>query len=383
MKTMGNIIRKILFLIILALLVIPYLQYKYNLIDIEPLKGAIVPTTEASLNTSTWFSGAYQPQQEKYINESFGFRNSFIRINNQISFSLFKKAEANGVVVGKENYLYEYGYIDAYYGTDFIGTDSIVSRMNKLKYIQDTLSKLNKSIVLVFAAGKGTFYPEYFPNKLKTKQGITNYETYVQQARKLRINYIDFNSYFVSQKHTSKYPLYPQYGIHWSNYGICLAADSIVKYIEKIRHIDMPNFYWNKVENDNPKEGDYDIADALNIMVKLHSFKMAYPQIEFENDSGKTKPSVLVIADSFYWGMFGKGIITRSFSENHFWFYNKEVYPSSDGVSLTTDQLNLKDEIAKHDVIIIMCTEAKLPKLGWGFIENTYDYFGGSNGRAK
>ncbi len=34
------------------------------------------------------------------------------------------------------------------------------------------------------------------------------------------INHIDFNSYFVQNKGKSKYPLYPQYGIHWSYCGM-------------------------------------------------------------------------------------------------------------------------------------------------------------------
>jgi hypothetical protein len=35
-------------------------------------------------------------------------------MNNQLAFSLFNKAKANGAVVGKENYLYEENYIKAY-----------------------------------------------------------------------------------------------------------------------------------------------------------------------------------------------------------------------------------------------------------------------------
>lgn len=377
MKDIKVKIQEGLLLLILLLLIIPYIQGKFDFVKLEPLKGAITQPEKRYFNSADWFSGEYQVQEEKYINETFGFRSLFIRINNQLAFSLFNKAKANGVIIGKQNYLYEENYIKSFYGTDFIGMDSVTHRMQRLKYIQDTLAKLNKNIILVFAAGKGSFYPEYFPEKYKIKNGITNYETHVELAQKMGLNYIDFNKYFIENKHKSKYPLYPQYGIHWSYYGMCLAADSIVRFIEKARNIDMPNLYWNDVEMADPKETDYDIADGMNILLTLKSFKMAYPHIQFQSDSGKTKPSVLVISDSFYWGMFGSGIITKSFSDNHFWFYNKEVYPSNNQSLLETSQLNLKEEIAKHDVIIIMATEATLPGFGWGFIENTYDLFKG------
>ena len=41
--------------------------------------------------------------------------------------------------------------------------------------------------------------------------------------------------------------------------------------------------------------------------------------------------------------------------------------------------LDLKEEIMKYDVIIIMSTDANLPAFGWGFIENLYDMFQGKN----
>lgn len=376
MKNRSIKIRKALLFLILALLILPIFQAKFNIVKLSPLKGAITEPEKNYFSVNEWFSGNYQEQKEKYLNETFGFRSFFIRVNNQIAFSLFNKARANGVIVGKKNYLFEENYIKAYYGTDYIGYDSVMHRTERLKFIQDTLTKLNKNIILVFAAGKGSFYPEYFPEKYKTEKKKTNYETHIELAQQLGLSYIDFNNYFLENKNKSQYPLYPQYGIHWSYYGMGLAADSIIRYIENTRNIDMPNLYWDQIEIAQPKESDYDIADGMNILRKLKSFNMAYPNIQFQSDSGKTKPSVLVVADSYYWGMFNFGI-SNAFSNSHFWFYNKQIYPDSFNSPIETSQIDLKEQIANHDVIIIMATEATLPDFGWGFIENTYNIFKG------
>lgn len=376
MKDLSTKIRGALFLIVLILLLIPLIQNKFNFVKQEVLKGSVVQPEKKYFSIKDWMSGDYQLAEEKYLNETFGFRSSFIRINNQIAFSLFNKAKANGVIIGKNNYLYEEGYINAYYGTDFIGIDSITHRIERLKFIQDTLKKLNKTIIVVFAAGKGSFYPEYFPNVYVKQKDKTNYEYYAKLAKKYGLNYIDFNKYFIENKNTSKYPLYPQYGIHWSNYGSCLAADSMIKYIEKIRNIDMPNLYWKDVEMADARETDYDIGNGMNLLFYLKSNKMAYPDIQIESDSGKIKPTALVIADSFYWGMYGT-TFTKALSNNHFWFYNQQVYPEFYQNALETSQVNLKDEILNHDIIIIMATDASLPRMGWGFIENAYDLFKG------
>lgn len=350
------------------------IQKEFGAVKEKALKGYIVPAAKANFSWRCWFAGDYQQQQEKYLNESFGFRSGFVRINNQLTYSLFNKAKAAGVIIGKDYYLYEENYIKAYYGTDFIGADSIKRRIEKLRYIQDTLGKLNKQLILVFAAGKGSYYPEYFPDVYKTTKGTTNYEVHVALAEKAKLNYIDFNRYFVENKTKSPYPLYPQYGIHWSFYGQCLAADSLIRYIEALRNIDMPGIYWNRIRVEKPRQMDYDIAEGMNLIFKPKTFKMAYPELQFESPSEKTKPAALFIADSFYWGLFNFGF-SDVFSESHFWFYNRQIYPDSYKTPLETSQVDLQKEINRHDVIVILATEATLPGFGWGFIEQVHDLF--------
>jgi len=372
---MRTVLKKnILLSVFVVLLVIPALQDYFKIFIEKPLQGAIIPAPDTILTPDAWFSGRFQLVREKFLNENFGYRNFFVRVNNQIAYSLYSIAKANGVIIGKENYLYEKGYINAYYGKDFIGMDSVSKRMQQLKFIQDTLSKLNKNLIVIFAAGKGSFYPEYFPENLKSEKGITNYSCHIKLAKEKGLSFIDFNKYFIENKSTSKYPLYPQYGIHWSYYSTCIVADSIIRYIEKTRNIDMPNLFWDTIEFDDAKEIDYDIADGMNLLFKLGSFKMAYPKIQLQSDSNKIKPSVLVVADSYYWGMFNFGI-SNAFSNSHFWFYNQQIYPDSYQSPLETSQVDLGSEIAKHDVIIIMATEATLPNLGWGFINKAYNLF--------
>ena len=371
MNYLKGKIKEILLIFILLVLVFPAIQKMFNIIKVEWLKGAIIKIDKKELTTYNWFSGEYQEQSEKYFNENFGFRNAFIRLNNEIGFDFFRKAKANGVIIGKNDYLFEENYIKAYYGTDFIGKDSIDQRMDRLKYVQDTLKKLNKNIILIFAAGKGSYYPEYIPDKFRVKKRMTNYDYHLKLAKDFKINYIDFNDYFLKNKHKCKHPLYPQYGIHWSKYGMCLAADSIIRYIEKMRKIDMNNLYWKKVDIENPKDEDYDIANGMNLIFKLKSFKMGYPQIKFENVKSKVKPNLLVVSDSYYWGMFNFGI-SNVFNKSHFWYYNKEVYPETFSKPLFTRDIDLKKEINDHDVIIIMSTQATMTDLGWGFIEKLY-----------
>jgi hypothetical protein len=362
-----------LFIFLLALLCFPYAQSKFNIIKMPPLQGAYAtPPKNAKVNIKDWLSGDYQAKKEDYLKNSFGFRDYLIRIHNQFEYSLYHKVNAKDVIVGKNNYLFEIHYIQGYYGTDFAGMDSINNSMGRLKFINDTLKKLGKSLLLIIAPSKAEFYPEYIPDNYKTPKTNTNYNSYLKQIKESGIDYIDFNGYFVENKNKSKYPLMPINGVHWSMYGVGLAGDSIVKYIEKERHIIMPQAVWKNIRIGKDEGFDVDMENAMNLILPLPSPPMAYPEIKFKKDSTKTRPNVLVVGDSYYWGLVAGYDIEHGFSrKSDFWYYYKKLEHG------TVTRQQLKDEIAKEDVIIILATAHNWGDIGWGFIEDTYDLFKG------
>lgn len=372
MKLISKIFGDIVWLLIIGFLSLPLIQINYHLYEIPKLNGAIEEVKEPELSLNSWFDGDYQIAIENYINENFGFHDFFIRLNNQLSFSIFKKAKAQGVIVGKKNYLFEESYIKAYYGQDYIGENKILTQLKKAKYVQEKLAQLNKQFILVYAPSKGSYFPEYFPDKFKSKKGITNYSKFIEHSNNLGLNHIDFSAYFRKNKYKSKYPLYPQYGVHWSKYGMFLAADSMVRYIENLAHIDMANFYYKQLRWAQPEDTDYDIAFGMNLLDTLKSFPMAYPNILSEPTSNKVKPSILVVSDSFYWGIFNFGF-SNVFDKSHFWYYSMEIYPESFQSPKKTTQIDLEEEIKNHDIFIVLATEANLSKFGWGFIESLYE----------
>jgi hypothetical protein len=69
--------------------------------------------------------------------------------------------------------------------------------------------------------------------------------------------------------------------------------------------------------------------------------------------------------------------IANCFQKDHFWYYNKQVYPESSKEELLVESLNFKEEIDNHDIFVIMSTEATLRKFSWGFIEKANQYFRG------
>lgn len=365
----------------MLLLFLLMIQQRFQIFQLKPLKGSFALQEGPIFSINGWFDGSYQSQKQLYIEENIGFRNFFVRVNNQIAYSFFNHARANGVIVGKDNYLFEEEYINAYLGRNFIGRDSIVDKVQKLKMIQDTLKTMNIDLFVVLAAGKGTFYSEFIPKRyFSEKKSTTNYEVYLEEIKKNRVNHIDFNHWFLEMKDTSSYPLFPKCGIHWSNYGDLLAADSIVKYIQTIRRIIMPEIRINNIElPDSVRDPDDDIERGMNLLFNIPDLKMAYPSFTIIKDSNTVETKVLTIADSYYWNMFNWGISKKVFNHGQFWYYSKQIYPDSYDKPVTVDEINFKKEIEKNDVILLMSTDALLGKFAYGFIELAFDaYFGDS-----
>jgi hypothetical protein len=371
--------RSILYAILIACLFVPLLQSHTGFIKLHKLNGATdAVDTVPVFSAKNWFDGTYQAQKEKIINDSFGFRSAFVKLHNEVDYDLFNLAHAEFIVGGKNGYLFETHYIDGYYGTDFLGKENIEQTMDKLQFINDTLAKLNKTLLLVIAPSKALYYPEYMPDRINTTKGPTNYDTYLDLLKKSNIHYIDFNSYFIANKNKSKYPLEPKNGVHWSMYGAAVAGDSLVKYLEAVRHITMPKAIWKSIALHRDSLFDIDVENSMNLLFRLKSPLMAYPDIAFEHDTTKTRPKMLSVGDSFYWGLDAGYDIKNGFSaDSRFWYY----YKRPDHIQPTKDEL--KDEIEKSDVVMLLVTTPNLATVGWGFINDTYDMFKGTNAMPK
>lgn len=379
MKRFSEHIKNGLYILIIGLLFIPIVQKKFKFITVEPLNGAFETVEDPFITKSAWLEGDFQIAQEDYAKNNFGFRETLVRIYNQWNFSLYSKTNSEGVVIGKEGYLYEGNYIRAQLGIDYLGKDSIRKQVNKLKIISDSLKKHNVDLVILLAPGKGSFYPEYFPDRYYDKRdryyeerkGKTNHDEYVKQLKKSNINLLDAHSWFREMKVTDKeHTLFSKAGIHWSKYGEYLMADSLVNYLSKVTGKPFPHMQLDSVERSKRlRNTDNDAWESLNIFTDIPDFEMTYPFFHVENiELNKTK--VLTISDSYYWGLFNSGLSRDYFAGGEFWYYYRERYPLHYDSPSLVSEANIKKEVLKHDVVLIICTDANLSRLGFGFIEN-------------
>ncbi|MEZ5146596.1 MAG: hypothetical protein R2759_05790 [Bacteroidales bacterium] len=374
-------LEKILFVIIMIVMLLPAIQREFKIMPDKKLQGDFKLADKPVFSWESWNEGVFQTDFDKWLEDHIGFRNFFVRINNQIDFSLFSEVHADGVVLGKENVLYEFDYIREYTGNDFVGYYLIDKRIRQLTFLQKHLKEnFDIDLVLVFEPGKANYLPEFIPDQyLINKKSPTNFQVYKNTAENYKTNFINWNDWYINSiKPLANYPVYTKYGIHWSEYGMTFALDSMISFIENTRHIDLREMIIDSLAiEDCSRTPDYDIGAALNLMFRLPEHeKFAYPAYKFGPTEGKDFPMVLVAGDSYYWNIFNSGIARELFKNQAFWYFNNLVYPDTYSDTTTVNDLNLKEEIEKQDVIFLMVTGRFLYKFDWGFVNKLYDIYG-------
>lgn len=370
-------LKQLVFAGIIGILFIPMIQHKFRFVEEKPLHGSFELSSKPALTKEAWFSGEYQEKQDKYLGEHTGFYPSWVRLYNQWNYSFFRAASASGVVVGKDNYLFEENYIFAYFGTDFIGEAKIAETSRKLKLVQDTLRKKGIELVVLLAPGKASYVPEYIPTKYSLyKKGKTNFECYQSEFKKRTISHIDMHTWFESMKRKTKYPLFSRTGIHWTAYSQFLVTDSMTKFVSKSTKQEIPHFVLEKIElSDSALIDDADIKKGMNLMCDIPDLRLAYPKFHPNRKPKKGDPKVLVISDSFYWGLFNANVSHFLFNDGEFWYYNEQIYPTSYTKETFTKDQDLNKKLEENKVVFIICTDANLTRLGYGFIERAYEVY--------
>lgn len=365
---MENKLKTGLFVLLLMVFMLPAIQHKFRLFEERGLNGYAEKPVKPSLSLSTWTNGKFQEQEESYVNQVVGFRPDLIRLNNEINFSLYEKITAQSVVLGKDGYLFEEGYIHTALGKVYLGKDSIAAKVKRLKALQERLAKQNTHLLFVIAPGKGSVFFDKIPDAYQPKRTIkTNYNGFLKAFKQQGINYIDFQSYVINNRSKEKAPWMCQTGIHWSNYFETVAGDSIFNYCRKHWQVKIPRMIIDQLtENHTVHVTDFDIEESLNLIRDLPNFKMKYPMYHFDRATRKSDDEFLFVGDSFNWGIFNFN--AKMLKNSQFWYYNREVYQGSN-VPIDPKDLDLNKILHEKRVVILLFNEGNLKDFGYGFIE--------------
>jgi hypothetical protein len=357
-------------LVFIAIIAIPAIQTLTRFLPEKKLNGVVYNKPLPDLNWENWIHFRYQPDLNNHVEQNFGFRTSFVRLYNQIEYSIFRQSHASGVVIGKDGYLFEDWFITAYFGNDYIGDERVKVKIRQLKQVRNYFKQNGKELMIIVAPGKADLYPEFIPERKKYPKSITNYEALVEEMHQSGIPVLDFNHLFISMKDTVSCALFPKTGTHWSHYGARIAADSLSDYVSAILKRPLPNFYLKPATpQDTAINPETDLEDLMNLYLPMDRVPLCHPVVISEPSAGFSLPSAVVIGDSFFWELFNLPLNDRIFKDVSYWYYNSTVFPESLTDSLKTEHLSFPDVFESTDLVILFVNPSNIQNLGWGFLE--------------
>jgi hypothetical protein len=376
MKSKNSRISTFLLFMVMGLLMVPAFVKYLDVSEGPKLYGVVNPANDTILSIKDWFDGSYAAHKEKYLNDNFGYRNWFVKLRNQFCYSAFGKLFAYGAVEGKSGFVYEKGYLEAYSGKDYVGDSMTNITFEKLKYIQDSLTAKGVLFLVVFAPSQANFYPEYIPDAYHGSPA-TNYLKGIEAAKRLGVNYIDFNKWFADMKGKSTYPLYSKAGSHWTTYGAYMAFDSLNGYVEYKLNKKLPRYNYSQVVwSDSLKYEDNDLTQGLNLFENIAPVKLAYPVAKWGDTLHRFRPRFLGIGDSYLKRFYDLNLLNKIYDKPAFWYYYQEFFDYKPaGRRLDPGDVDLKSYVERQNVVVLMASEISLQRIGWNFIDDMYNTY--------
>lgn len=173
-----------------------------------------VTTREGKVNLN------YFSEFEKYFSDHFAFRNELVYADAMIQKNVFKVSSSDGVILGKEGWLYYSSTLDDYLGIGLMSEREIYNAVHNLSLVQKYVEGRGGDFLFTAAPNKNTLYGENMPYYASKKVGeIHNLDLLTPEFKKAGIKYADLFKAFKDREEV----LYLKRDSHWNNMGALYA----------------------------------------------------------------------------------------------------------------------------------------------------------------
>lgn len=213
-----------------------------------------------------FLKGRFSKDYERYINDQFVFRDTWIDLKSRSEY-LLRKIENNNIIYGKDNFLFEkYEKVDEENLAKNI--DSVLGFIKKIP---------NNNVNFMIIPSSYTIYKDYLPygiNLVDQEFYINNIYNYLSNYNNTKtISLID-----IFKENNDKY-IYYKTDHHWTSFGSYLAYSEFVKNnnlslvdINNLNKHEVNNFYgtyFSKSKNFNAESDLITYYDVPNLSVSI------------------------------------------------------------------------------------------------------------------
>ncbi|MGC4043112.1 MAG: hypothetical protein QM758_04845 [Armatimonas sp.] len=270
------------------------------------LAGVMPEQSRPALNRQSWFDGTYQPGTAGFLGQNFPLREPLVRLNNELEYRVLRQSSANKnyIIVGKQNQLYSYDYIAEYcHLRPAVPPERLQEIATNLATLHTRLKKRGIPLVLVITPSKAATYPEYIPDQFlpyRQAGSTRSYELFVPLLKQHGIPFVDGPALIQQQKKSTRFPVYPQGGSHWTDLGALPTVRSLVEQLNRQRTTTpLPDLSYTEIAPMPPPDGeDTDLAKLLNGITIPTNYTVPYLALK-RSDGAPASKKLVVVGGSF------------------------------------------------------------------------------------
>lgn len=231
-----------------------------------------------------------QKYAEDTLTGKLPLRSWFIRISNQLYYSLFKTSYSyyNNIIIGKKNTLFERFYIQSYCGLIPMPFDNLIELTawaDKLRTLQTFFAKNHKVFIYLITPNKVEYMSESVPDRYHcVRHGVSQHVRELEKLLKERnINYINASDFIISYANEHHVPLFSKGGTHWNYLAGTLVANALIDEINKLNHERLQPINYSATFTHTAHGIDHDLVSLLNLMKPNKKYEVplvSYPSIQ-------------------------------------------------------------------------------------------------------
>ena len=331
---------------------------------------------------SSWkdlIDGTFQRDVETWLKQHIGFRGTFVKTDNQITYSIFNefsRTHPKQLILGDKKYLYEAFYVDVYNGLYRTQEHVLEQYAASIGRLQNLLAERGIAFILLISPSKATIYPEFIPKRFLRnipRPVRDDYTVMIPLLKNHGVRCLDTRALFLELKARGVPELFPTSGTHWSLYSASLVAELLLKQVEDAMRRPIVRYrVTGAVPSREPIELDKDIARLANILFTRSLFtEYLYPETEPIAPPGAYRPRMIIIGTSCSWNIIAHLDANRTFSDLDFYYYfnTRYHYPGVHPSPVDRTAVKWEDDIFSRDVIIMEINEAIIGEDAFGFVE--------------
>lgn len=354
-----------------------FIQFYLKPIDVKALDASHISIKKPVFTINSWSEGSFQDTIKQRHNVNFPFRNDFVRLHNQIEYSLFENIAVNDekdVVYSFDDILIYPDNVNAYLGHINMDEKDLSQKIDRLKVVQDQLKEDSIDFVYIIAPNKADFFADlidYNDRFVKSEQARI-YPRLKDQLLRKGIHIIDFQDWFMSLNLAKSSELFTPSSSHWSLYSVALATDSLLHYMYQKGYVDQKVIERVEYLSDTIIYPDNDLEQLMNLAIEkdykgLRYFKRKenHPIIPLE---------FVTIGDSYWWQIWKQNCLGGGISPNHhFMFYGEKVYHNKgeENIGNWVSKEDKKSMINNSKIIFCIATEHTTERVINKFLEIT------------